>query len=81
MVSFCLMVEEALKREGRGLGTYPTISLERALRAWSLPPPVPEVEAAWIIEDGRECSGMKDSEAGGPFPTPRLLELTKRVWM
>lgn len=43
---------------------------------------MPEVEAAWIIEDGRECSGTKDSEAGGPFPTtPWLPDVTKRVSM
>lgn len=43
---------------------------------------VPDNEAAWIIEDGRECYGMKGSEAGGPFPmTPILLEVTKGVWM
>ena len=61
----------------------PPISTERASGSLEpSPTPVLENEAAWIIEDGRECYGMKGSEAGGPFPTtPVLLEVTKGVWV
>lgn len=72
------MVKGLLECEGQGLGDPPPISPGRAWKAWSLPPPVPEVEAAWIIEAGWECSGMRGSEAGGSFPTtPQQFEVTK----
>lgn len=68
---------------GKGWGEPPLPATERALRSLEpSPTPVPENEAAWIIENGRECYGMKGSEAGRPFPiTPVLLEVTKGVWV
>lgn len=51
------------------MGVTPPVSTEGALESLEpSPTPVPENEAAWIIEDGRECYGMKGLEAGGTLP-------------
>ena len=82
---FCFMVEGQCEREceGQRLGGPPLFSTERVLRSLQpSPTPVPENEAAWIIEEGRECYGIKGSEAGRPFPrSPVPLEVTKEVWV